>query len=155
MSRWFGATGNMVRSSSLVVPRLLCVVIWEYVEINVLLFSPCKDFLYFRSSGSMLPGCGWSAGLELDAELHHRFPVWCWARLNLSLLCPSSVWSSNIFVKVNLWPGVAKGLGHITMGTLIQALAFVGGSGERSLCRQPAGILGNPERSLFLWAGYG
>lgn len=57
--------------------NLFCMVVWEYVEIYVSLFSSRKDFLYSTSSGSGLSGCGWSAGLELDAELRHRFPVRC------------------------------------------------------------------------------
>lgn len=73
----FHAMGSTTGSGSLVAPNLFCMVIWEYVEIYVLLFSSHKDFLCSTSSGSGLPGCGWSAGLELDAELRRRFPVRC------------------------------------------------------------------------------
>lgn len=46
------------------------------------------------------------------------------------------------------WIGMAKRLGAYNYGDFkkkLKNLAFMGGSGERSLCRRPAGIFGLPE----------
>lgn len=85
----FGVMGNVVGSRSLVAPHLFCVANWEYVEIDVWVFSSRKDSLRSAPAGSGLPGCGRSAGLELGAEPHRRFPVRCRARRLVSL-CLSS-----------------------------------------------------------------